>query len=353
MGQNTEKKDAKTRWEQLMTWNFMALPYASYAPETSFNFGVSGVGYFKNKGTKQYSDISFEGGYSLKKQWFVNVNSRLNFKSDDLRWFADVRLHLKHLPDKFYGIGSTWDDVLSEPIDINDDFLYLNFHPQFYVAKNLILGVNLSYRYSNTTVMETVDTLFVGRSVAGFGEMHLLGMGGSISYDSRTNTYYPLKGLFFKVHGMYYEPLIGLSCGMAHIDTDFRAYVPLYKEVLLAMQMKTQWAIGKDKPYQLLPTLGGQDLLRGVRGNQWKNDALIVVQAELRVPLWKFLKAAAFVSAGDVYSLAEWKWGVPKVGYGVGLRACIHEARMNVRFDVARQNYGNNWSFYFTVKEAF
>ncbi|MBO5728492.1 MAG: hypothetical protein J6R43_01480, partial [Paludibacteraceae bacterium] len=34
------------RWDALMNWNFMALPYPSYSPETSWQFGITGVWYF-------------------------------------------------------------------------------------------------------------------------------------------------------------------------------------------------------------------------------------------------------------------------------------------------------------------
>ncbi len=347
-----ENAKTQSRWDRLMTWDFMALPYASFAPETSFNFGLTGVGYFNMPNTTQYSDVTFEGGYSLEEQWYINMDTRLNFNSTR-RWFIDFRLNVEHYPDKFYGIGSSYEDILDKPIDINDNYVYFNFCPQFYVSKNWIVGAILNYKYSNTTTDVPLDSLSDFTSIDGFGEIHLLGLGASVSYDSRTNTYYPLKGLFFKGAFTYYEPFLGSSYRMGYIDTDFRTYIPLYKEFLLALQVKSQWALGSNKPYQLMPTLGGADIIRGIRGNTWKNDVLIAAQAEFRIPIWRFLKAAAFISAGDVYSLSDWKWNTLKIGYGVGLRACIHDARMNIRFDVARQNYDDNWSFYFTVKEAF
>ncbi len=339
----------KSRWDRLMTWNVMALPYVSYSPETSFNFGASGVGYFKMPNTKQYSDVTFQGGYTLEKQWQVNVDSRLNFDGER-RWFMDFRLNVQHYPDWYYGIGSSQDDLLEEPLRIDNNYVLAYVRPQFYLTKHWIVGANVQYLYS-----DIVNPLGsgMGDGVYGFGKVHMLGLGGIVSYDSRSNTYYPLRGLLFKTMASYYEPYLGSSYRMGYVDVDLRGYVPLYKELLLALQLKTQWAIGEKVPHQMLPTIGGQDIVRGVRGGKWRNDALIALQAELRIPIWRFLKAAAFVSVGDVYGLDDWKWNVPKIGYGVGLRACIHEINMNIRFDVARQNYGDNWSFYFTVKEAF
>ena len=129
--------------------------------------------------------------------------------------------------------------------------------------------------------------------------------------------------------------------------------MPLYKELILAWNFRSECAVGGDVPFQLLPTIGGQDLVRGIRQNKFKDNTLFALQAELRIPIWRFLKGAVFGSVGDVYNYNHWQWTTPKIGYGAGLRACIHQAKTNIRFDVARQNYSNNWSFYFTVKEAF
>ena len=38
-----------SRWNSLMNWNFMALPFASYSPETNWQFGLTGVYFFKTK----------------------------------------------------------------------------------------------------------------------------------------------------------------------------------------------------------------------------------------------------------------------------------------------------------------
>ena len=138
-----------------------------------------------------------------------------------------------------------------------------------------------------------------------------------------------------------------------NFQIDLRHYIPLYRELILAWNFRSEIAVGNNVPFQLLPTIGGQDLVRGIRQNKFKDNTLFALQTELRIPIWRFLKSAVFASIGDVYNYNNWHWATPKIGYGVGLRACIHQAKTNIRFDVARQNYSNDWSFYFTVKEAF
>ena len=42
-----------------------------------------------------------------------------------------------------------------------------------------------------------------------------------------------------------------------------------------------------------------------------------------------------------------------KVAYGAGLRYRLNDARVHLRFDVAKNNYGEKLQFYITATEAF
>ena len=43
----SSSRETGNRWNSLMNWNFMALPFASYSPETNWQFGLTGVYFFK------------------------------------------------------------------------------------------------------------------------------------------------------------------------------------------------------------------------------------------------------------------------------------------------------------------
>jgi hemolysin activation/secretion protein len=109
----------------------------------------------------------------------------------------------------------------------------------------------------------------------------------------------------------------------------------------------------------MLPRLGGQDGLRGVNSDMFRDDIMMALQAELRIPIWSIFRAAVFAGIGDVYDYHNWHWAIPKVGYGIGLRATINKAKVNIRLDVARSNVDPRWdninaySFYLTATEAF
>ena len=355
------------RWDALMNWNFMALPYPSYSPETSWQFGITGVWYFHtSKENQQFSDLNFDMGYTLNRQWYINANSRIYFNTQT-RWFLDTYLSAKHYPDLFFGTTNNIDSVYNPAIKYTSNFIDLKAKPSFYITNHWLAGATLHIRYDNSTLLIPHSSFLIQN---GFGENLFLGIGGAISYDTRSNNYYPLHGLFFKTTITYHQQIPFGSqqstvngqqnCGSFLtpnssflILIDLRQYIPLYKELILAWNFRSEWAVGNNVPFQLQPTIGGQDLVRGIRQNKFKDNTLFALQAELRIPIWRFLKAAVFGSVGDVYNYNNWQWATPKIGYGAGLRACIHQAKTNIRFDVARQNYSNDWSFYFTVKEAF
>ncbi len=374
------------RWDFLMNWNFMALPYPSYSPETSWQFGITGVWYFHtSKQSSQFSDLNFDMGYTLNRQWYVNANSRIYFNTST-RWYLDAYLSAKHYPDLFFGTTNNIDSVYNPALRYTSNFIDIQARPSFYITKHWLAGAALRLRYENSIIGQQNNnsqfSILNSQFHNGFGENLFLGIGASISYDTRTNNYYPLHGLFFKTTITYYQQfslnsqqstlssqknshliLGGLAEGgegsflIPHssflIQLDLRHYIPLYRELILAWNFRSEIAVGNNVPFQLLPTIGGQDLVRGIRQNKFKDNTLFALQTELRIPIWRFLKGAIFASIGDVYNYNNWHWATPKIGYGIGLRACIHQAKTNIRFDVARQNYSNDWSFYFTVKEAF
>ena len=367
------------RWDALMNWNFMALPYPSYSPETSWQFGITGVWYFHtSKQSTQFSDLNFDMGYTLNRQWYVNANSRIYFNTST-RWYLDAYLSAKHYPDLFFGTTNNIDSVYNPALRYTSNFIDLQARPSFYISKHWLAGANIRLRYENSIIgqQSTDDSQQIYNSSLltphsslpnGFGENIFLGIGGAISYDTRSNNYYPLHGLFFKTSITYYQqfslnsqqstansqqPSANFQLSTFNFQIDLRHYIPLYRELILAWNFRSKIAVGNNVPFQLLPTIGGQDLVRGIRQNKFKDNTLFALQTELRIPIGRFLKGAVFASIGDVYNYNNWHWATPKIGYGAGLRACIHQAKTNIRLDVARQNYSNDWSFYFTVKEAF
>lgn len=197
-----------------------------------------------------------------------------------------------------------------------------------------------------------------------------LALGAVAHYDTRDNVFYPTRGLFVKLSAAAaWTNKVEIPEGQQAtinglLAADIRQYIPLPHKLVLAWQLKGQFMlsdydISNLSMYPMLPRLGGQDGLRGVNSDMFRDDIMMALQAELRIPIWSIFRGAVFVGVGDVYDFHNWHWEIPKVGYGLGLRAAINKAKVNIRFDVARSNVDPRWnninaySFYLTATEAF
>lgn len=355
---DTLSVEKRSRWDSLLDWKFMALPTVAYQPETRWAFGVAGAYYFNCAKQPKVSDIYFDAAYTLNKQWNVNALSTVYFGNDS-RWFLYARVGFKRYPDYFYGIGNSGKSLLAARVDYTSDVVSLSAQPQCYITDHWIVGASLDFRWEKPTTAANIDSLAQHCSTTGLDRSFvMLGVGALVSYDSRDRQFYPQRGIFFKAVANYYEPYLGSTYRMGSVSADFRQFVPIYKELVFAWQLNTAWTFGREKPFQMLPTIGGLDVLRGIRRGQFRDDVAIALQAELRIPIWRFLKAAVFAGVGDVYNLENWQFATPKVGYGAGLRVAVNKAKVNVRFDVARNNQNttwrrDGWNFYLTIKEAF
>lgn len=322
----------------------MAVPVVNYSPETDWVFGAAAQGYFTCPGQSRTSIVQLDGAYSLARQWYINASGNVYFGTNT-SWMLRFRAGFRNYPDYYYENHDAY--------RYNSRRYLIMLQPHYCITPDLLVGLNLQY------INETTD----------YNHIHYLGYGPILQYDTRNTTFYPSRGMLLKATGIYCSSLLpqgeayampygGSKEGVALVMLDFRHFVTIYKELVFSYQLVSEWAIGNNVPFQMLPTLGGQDLLRGIRRCEWRGNAMMALQAELRIPLWNFLKATVFCGVGDVYDYHNWEWNVPKVGYGVGIRASINKAKVNIRFDVARSNMNNSWkadgwSYYLTATEAF
>ena len=94
-------------------------------------------------------------------------------------------------------------------------------------------------------------------------------------------------------------------------------------------------------------------MMRGFRQGMYRENLLMSLQTEYRMPIYKRLKAAVFCTTGDVVNTNNFQINKLKVSYGAGLRYRLNDARVHLRVDLAKNNYGEKLQFYITATEAF
>ena len=335
-----------------LDWPVAGVPVVGYAPETGWELGAAVAAFFPAGDAERRSYMQVSGAWTTQRQWYVSLSSNLYLPRG---WFMLVRGGYRDYPDSWYGIGNDIKGHLAAERYASRRGTF-TLQPQYRLPLHWSIGLHVHCLWEDIYKRPEVGSPSSLPSSA--SPTVLWGLGPVVQYDTRDELYYPRRGLFFKAVGAYYGSESGSTARVGRISADLRQFVPLYKDLIFAWQFSGDVALGKDKPFQLLPTLGGQDLVRGVRRNMFRDDVALALQAELRIPVWSLLKATVFAGVGDVYNLADWRWAVPKVGYGAGVRACFNKAKIHLRFDVARSNVNpswrlDGWSFYFTCTEAF
>ncbi len=332
--------------------SWFAVPIAFYQEETSFGFGASGGYYFNSSSLSKISSISGSIVYTILNQAKININPRIYFNNK--KCYLSGNFNIKYYPDRYYGIGNVWRDI---DMPYTSESFELKLSPSYYVLPDLSFGVNLAFQGEKIIVeqqyQQQLATYRQQFGSAGWDPYFMWGLGAFIQYDSRDNQFYPQKfSNFVKLSALTYNKVLGSSFDVTSVTLDVRQYVPTWVGQVFAWQLLADVRIGKDVPFRMLPTLGGSDNIRGFRERRFTDNFMWEFQAEYRIPIWWRLKAAVFCSFGDVMDIYHPSFNKLKVGYGLGLRCRLNQARVNLRFDVSFNNYGE-YKFNITATEAF
>ena len=364
--------------DSLLNLPAMGIPVVNYSPESTWEFGAAAQGYFRLPNQERSSIVQLDGTYSLKHQWYINAQGNLYFGNRESGvqnkggniWQLQFRAGYSDRPATYYGLygegdvaneGNTGIGMLRRATPYQLQRGYLHLQAPIYVGQHTAVGPMADMLIARFAIQDIYTTVKPLAQVA---------LGAVALYDTRDNVFYPSHGFFAKLSAAaaWTSEVIVPEGQKAAINgllsADLRQYIPLPHNMVLAWQFKTQWLLSEYAHthltfYPLLPRLGGQDGLRGVNSDMFRDDIMWQMQVEWRIPIWSIFRAAVFAGIGDVYDYHYWHWATPKVGYGVGLRAAINKAKVNIRFDVARSNVDPRWdhinaySFYLTATEAF
>ncbi len=348
---------ARTRERPERVWT--VAPILWYTPETGLAFGAGGIWYFRpgsaGRGVRPGRTPSRLSGlalYTLEGQ--VIIENRGELYTDADRWRLRWTAGWSRYPFSFFGIGGETEKENEER--------YTNTYPLVEatayrgLTERFFLGLGGWAEHNRFSDFAEGGLLEAG-GVPGQDGGWNTGFGPALLYDVRDNVLMSCRGWYAAAHATFFGPALGGEHAYADLELDLRGFIPLGRERpsphVLALQGYAHWTPGSP-PFHRLALLGGPERLRGYFQGRYRDAFLLQAQAEWRFPVWRFLRGAAFVAAGDVApDPGAWRADALKISGGLGLRLLLDpEDRSALRFDAALTREGEP-GFYLQFTEAF
>jgi outer membrane protein assembly factor BamA len=329
---------------------FIITPVISYTPETLFAWGVAGIHYFQFGPatlTTRLSHYRFNLIYTQKKQTIAQIDYELYLAGGKFLLNGQAKYSL--FPDRFYGIGNRSARESREDFNARNWRLHLNAQRRW--GEYIFTGLHLEI-YSQDVIETTSNGLLAAGDIPGSRGMMLSGIGLFGRWDSRDNTFSPAKGAYGSVSLNCFTKLLGSNFDFSQLTLDGRKYFPLGSESVLAFQgvFKSTWG---ESPFQILPMVGGVSLLRGFYEGRLRDNCLLALQTEYRLPVVWRIGLCAFAGIAQVQP----KPGLLSIsGFhtaaGIGMRYKFNRREnLNIRLDVGFADAAT--AFYLTFAEAF
>ena len=176
--------------------------------------------------------------------------------------------------------------------------------------------------------------------------------GGRVLRDTSDSPFYPRRGSILDVLGDLYGPAVGGKRTYQNLTVGYNYYRSVGAKNVFAIRASA-CIVTMAAPFYDLCMLGMSKDLRGYQSGQFRDNRMLVGQAEYRRELFWRVGAAAFAGAGAVAPT----WGGfgsadPKPGGGFGLRFVLAKRNhINLRADFAWGE--NSRATYVGVGEAF
>jgi outer membrane protein assembly factor BamA len=205
-----------------------------------------------------------------------------------------------------------------------------------------------------TALLETADGgLLAGGAVPGSAGGTLAGAGLSVVRDTRDHVVSSTRGSYAAMTVRRVGAPFPGDFDFNRATLDLRLFRPLGRGQVLGVQAYGRSAVG-DVPFQSLPVLGGQRIMRGVFEGRYRDHHLVAAQAEYRLHVWRRLGLVGFAAAGQVAPRLD-GLALSELHYtaGYGLRFLLNaQEGMNLRLDFGYGGGGAS-GVYITAGEAF
>lgn len=258
----------------------------------------------------------------------------------------------------FYGIGN------ETSVDDRTNYLFRQPYGNalftiFPTRKVLMLRAGAEYtRWSQESgegTFPSVETRYTPAELPGLGaEVTYLHTQGTVGIDWRTSPGYTRRGGFYGVSLHDYHDADD-AFGFQMVQYEAIQHVPILREAwVLSFHGRVQSSTDKsdqDTPFFMLPALGGGSSLRGYSSWRFRDKNSLLLQAEWRIPVNRYLDLAFFYDAGKVAPrMADLDLDGLQDNFGIGTR--FHGPFSTaLRVELAKSHEG--LSFIFSTGPSF
>ena len=328
---------------------FSGFPILFYTPETRFGFGAAAVCIFnfkKDSIMAPRSSINLGFTYTQNKQVLFYLPYVLFIKNRAYQAYGELAYNRYNF--NFYGVGNRQPENYVERYGV--EFPRLRFTFLKKVTRGFYAGIRYAFDQVSLFDLDSTGQL-ITKEIPGSRGGVVSGLGTVFLADTRDNIFYPSKGHWAELVIYKDDVLTGSSFNYFRIALDIVKYFH-YGKNILALNAYSIYS-DSDLPFFQMGTLGGQKKMRGFYEGRYRDNNLLVFQAEYRRHLFWLLGFTLFADAGQVarrynqFNAGDWRYT-----YGAGLRLTIDKTqKINLRIDVG---IGNGKALpYFTIAEAF
>jgi outer membrane protein insertion porin family len=309
--------------------------------------------------------------------------------------FSEYRLVGTYLQPRFFGPNNLSVTAVVEQ-GARSSFNFARKGINVDAVRRLTPAIRVSARYSISTTRRfderlseedqaTIDRLFPRVRLSGFS--------GAFARDTRDDLLEPTRGLFVSSEASVAARVLGSEVGFmkTYVQGFTFRRLPGRRSVVLA----TRGAIGladgferevvvtdpegnplpgppvvvEDLPASERFFAGGDTTIRGyaldsvgapntisANGFPTGGNAVVLMNAELRVPVWKEFGAVLFIDGGNVFRrVTEMDFGELRggVGFGVRYRSPIGPIRVDLGFKMDRGDVRDRTALHFSLGQAF
>jgi hypothetical protein len=290
----------------------------------AYGLGFRDRDLFDNKGI-----IDIWGAASIRKYW--GLEGRFLFPQ-----LAGRRLHLetwgsrRDLPqENYYGLGPDSEEASRADYAIRNTQVggRVGVRP----VRPLLAGVDVEFiqprlREGTNDAVPGILQVFDPAEVPGADfTVDFLRVSAAAEVDYREPLNARKGGWYRAAYSRFDDRTTGLH-GFNRVDVDLRQFVGFLNErrvlAVRAALSTSDTRPGETMPFYLMPTLGGNETLRGFREMRFRGPHAMLLQAEYRWEIWSGLEGALFYDTGKVAERrSDLDFSNLESDYGIGFRA--------------------------------